>query len=48
MPSPEATGYELPEADFALRAFRDDILPRLDDRDSRSSTSARRPSSTAR
>jgi thiosulfate/3-mercaptopyruvate sulfurtransferase len=26
-----ATGYKLPEADFALRAFRDDILPRLDD-----------------
>jgi thiosulfate/3-mercaptopyruvate sulfurtransferase len=27
----DATGYELPEADFALRAFRDDILPRLGD-----------------
>jgi thiosulfate/3-mercaptopyruvate sulfurtransferase len=26
-----ATGYSLPEPDFALRAFRDDILPRLDD-----------------
>jgi thiosulfate/3-mercaptopyruvate sulfurtransferase len=26
-----ATGYQLPEADFALRAFRDDILPRLGD-----------------
>jgi thiosulfate/3-mercaptopyruvate sulfurtransferase len=26
-----ATGYRLPEADFALRAFRDDILPRLSD-----------------
>ena len=26
-----ATGWELPEADFALRAFRDDILPRLGD-----------------
>ncbi len=26
-----ATGYELPEPDFSLRAFRDDILPRLDD-----------------
>ena len=26
-----ATGYRLPEPDFALRAFRDDILPRLDD-----------------
>lgn len=27
----DSTGYELPEADFSLRAFRDDILPRLDD-----------------
>jgi thiosulfate/3-mercaptopyruvate sulfurtransferase len=27
----EATGYELPEPDFSLRAFRDDILPRLGD-----------------
>jgi thiosulfate/3-mercaptopyruvate sulfurtransferase len=26
-----ATGYELPEADFSLRAYRDDILPRLGD-----------------
>jgi len=26
-----ATDYRLPEADFALRAFRDDILPRLGD-----------------
>jgi thiosulfate/3-mercaptopyruvate sulfurtransferase len=26
-----ATGYELPEPDFSLRAFRDDILPRLGD-----------------
>ena len=26
-----ATGWQLPEADFALRAFRDDILPRLGD-----------------
>ena len=26
-----ATGYELPEPDFSLRAYRDDILPRLDD-----------------
>jgi len=26
-----ATGYELGEPDFALRAFRDDILPRLGD-----------------
>ncbi len=25
------TGYELPAADFSLRAFRDDILPRLGD-----------------
>jgi len=25
----EPTGYDLPEPDFALRAFRDDILPRL-------------------
>ena len=25
------TGYQLPEPDFALRAFRDDILPRLGD-----------------
>jgi thiosulfate/3-mercaptopyruvate sulfurtransferase len=30
-PSHEATGYQLPEPDFALRAFRDDILPRLGD-----------------
>src|SRR3954465_10405211 len=29
VPSYPATGYELPEPDFALRAFRDDILPRL-------------------
>jgi thiosulfate/3-mercaptopyruvate sulfurtransferase len=26
-----ATGYQLPEPDFSLRAYRDDILPRLDD-----------------
>jgi thiosulfate/3-mercaptopyruvate sulfurtransferase len=26
-----ATGYALPEPDFSLRAFRDDILPRLGD-----------------
>ncbi len=26
-----ATDYQLPEADFSLRAFRDDILPRLGD-----------------
>jgi thiosulfate/3-mercaptopyruvate sulfurtransferase len=25
------TGYELPEADFSLRAYREDILPRLGD-----------------
>jgi thiosulfate/3-mercaptopyruvate sulfurtransferase len=31
VPTPTETGYQLPEADFALRAFRDDILPRLDD-----------------
>jgi thiosulfate/3-mercaptopyruvate sulfurtransferase len=31
VPSYPATGYELPEADFSLRAFRDDILPRLGD-----------------
>jgi thiosulfate/3-mercaptopyruvate sulfurtransferase len=30
-PSYHATGYALPEADFSLRAFRDDILPRLGD-----------------
>jgi thiosulfate/3-mercaptopyruvate sulfurtransferase len=29
VPSYDATGYELPDADFALRAFRDDIVPRL-------------------
>ena len=31
MPSYAATGYQLPEPDFSLRAFRDDILPRLGD-----------------
>ena len=31
VPVYEATGYALPEPDFALRAFRDDILPRLGD-----------------
>ena len=31
VPAHPATGYRLPEADFALRAFRDDILPRLGD-----------------
>jgi len=30
-PRYDTTGYQLPEADFSLRAFRDDILPRLDD-----------------
>jgi thiosulfate/3-mercaptopyruvate sulfurtransferase len=31
LPSFEPTGYQLPEPDFALRAFRDDVLPRLGD-----------------
>ena len=31
LPSYAASGYELPVADFGLRAFRDDILPRLGD-----------------
>ena len=31
VPAYPATGYRLPEPDFALRAFRDDILPRLSD-----------------
>ena len=31
VPSYAATGIQLPEPDFALRAFRDDILPRLGD-----------------
>jgi thiosulfate/3-mercaptopyruvate sulfurtransferase len=31
VPSYPATDYELPEADFSLRAYRDDILPRLGD-----------------
>jgi thiosulfate/3-mercaptopyruvate sulfurtransferase len=30
-PSHATTDYQLPEADFSLRAFRDDILPRLGD-----------------
>jgi thiosulfate/3-mercaptopyruvate sulfurtransferase len=30
-PSYPETGYQLPEPDFALRAYRDDILPRLGD-----------------
>ena len=31
VPSSETTSYQLSEPDFALRAFRDDILPRLGD-----------------
>src|SRR6185436_14772058 len=31
VPSFVATGYQLPDADFSLRAYRDDILPRLGD-----------------
>jgi thiosulfate/3-mercaptopyruvate sulfurtransferase len=31
VPSPAPTGYQLPEPNFSLRAFRDDILPRLGD-----------------
>jgi thiosulfate/3-mercaptopyruvate sulfurtransferase len=31
LPSYPGTGYQLPEPDFALRAYRDDILPRLSD-----------------
>ena len=31
VPSYGETGYQLPEPDFSLRAFRDDILPRLGD-----------------
>jgi len=31
VPADANTGYELPEPDFALRAYRDDILPRLGD-----------------
>ena len=31
VPSYPATGYALPEPDFGLRAYRDDILPRLGD-----------------
>jgi thiosulfate/3-mercaptopyruvate sulfurtransferase len=33
VPDYPATGYALPEADFSLRAFRDDILPRIGDGD---------------
>ncbi|MFL5779597.1 MAG: sulfurtransferase [Chloroflexota bacterium] len=31
VPDYSPTGYQLPEPDFSLRAFRDDILPRLGD-----------------
>jgi thiosulfate/3-mercaptopyruvate sulfurtransferase len=31
IPTYQETGYRVPEPDFALRAFRDDILPRLGD-----------------
>ncbi len=31
VPTYPSTGYKLPEPDFALRAFRDDILPRVGD-----------------
>jgi thiosulfate/3-mercaptopyruvate sulfurtransferase len=31
VPSYPASGWELPEVDYSLRAFRDDILPRLGD-----------------
>ena len=31
LPTYAPTGYQLPEPDFALRAYRDDILPRLSD-----------------
>jgi thiosulfate/3-mercaptopyruvate sulfurtransferase len=31
VPTFPSTGYKLPEPDFALRAFRDDILPRVGD-----------------
>jgi thiosulfate/3-mercaptopyruvate sulfurtransferase len=31
VPSHKASGYKLPEPDFALRAYRDDILPRIGD-----------------
>jgi thiosulfate/3-mercaptopyruvate sulfurtransferase len=31
VPAYPATGYDLPEPDYSLRAFRDDILPRLGD-----------------
>jgi thiosulfate/3-mercaptopyruvate sulfurtransferase len=31
VPSHDATGYDLPEPDWGLRAFRDDILPKIGD-----------------
>jgi len=31
VPSHKSSGYKLPEPDFALRAYRDDILPRIGD-----------------
>src|SRR5690349_24401799 len=31
VPSYDATGYQLPDADFTLRAFRDDVLSALGD-----------------
>jgi thiosulfate/3-mercaptopyruvate sulfurtransferase len=31
VPSYDATGYQLPEVDGSIRAFRDDILPRIGD-----------------
>jgi thiosulfate/3-mercaptopyruvate sulfurtransferase len=33
VPAYDPTGYELPEPDFALRAFRDDVLGRIGDPD---------------
>ncbi|MFV2062082.1 MAG: sulfurtransferase [Chloroflexota bacterium] len=33
VPSYPASGIQLPESDFSLRAFRDDILPRIGDAD---------------
>ena len=48
VPSYQPTGIQLGDPDFSLRAFRDDVLPRVGDSTSRSSTCAARPSSTAR
>ncbi|MBA2701206.1 MAG: sulfurtransferase [Chloroflexi bacterium] len=31
IPADQATNYQLPEPDFSLRAYRDDIIPRLGD-----------------